>query len=175
MSLQNSDPRLLKRKRQFTGSSDQGEGSGGQGPGDVEMDLSGAPECSVVRNSTPREECYFVRRPESFTVDETQPSRTLTVSDETKLILRGVKESPNAYPPLKSVAEVLCFVLDNCEVRLSSDAFDPQCSRLFQQTEVNGRAIELLAPRVRVLSRLLSEPISPNDVNEKPRAEELER
>ena len=116
----------------------------------------------------------FARCPDFVTVDETPPIRTLVVSAETKLILRGIKESPNAYPPLKSVAEVLCFVLDNCEVRPSSGAFYPQCSRLLQQTEVNGRAIELLAPRVRGLSRSLSEPISPKDLNEKVRAEELE-
>ena len=30
--------------------------------------------------------------------------------------LRGVRESANAFPPLKSVAGHLCFILDNCEV-----------------------------------------------------------
>jgi hypothetical protein len=32
-------------------------------------------------------------------------------------ILRGVGESSGAYPPLKLVAECLCVILDNCEVR----------------------------------------------------------
>jgi len=51
-----------------------------------------------------------------ITADETQRDRKLTASVETRLILRGVKESPNVYPPLKSVAEGLCFVLDNWEI-----------------------------------------------------------
>jgi len=33
-----------------------------------------------------------------------------------KLLLRGVKESADAFPPLKSVVGGLCFILDNCEV-----------------------------------------------------------
>ena len=45
----------------------------------------------------------------------------------------------------------------------------------FQTTEVNKNAIELLAPRVRVLSRALSVPIPPGDINEKERERELER
>ena len=67
-----------------------------------------------VRNLTLREKHRPARRPNLVTADETQQDRKLAV--ETKLILRGVKESPNAYPPLKSVAEGLCFVLENWEV-----------------------------------------------------------
>ena len=33
-----------------------------------------------------------------------------------KLLLHGVKESADAFPPLKSVVGGLCFILDNCEV-----------------------------------------------------------
>ena len=36
-----------------------------------------------------------------------------------KLLLRGVRDSTDAFGPLKSVAGGLCFVLDNCEVRIS--------------------------------------------------------
>jgi len=60
------------------------------------------------------------RSPNSVAIDETQQNPKPTVSPETKLILRRVKESSNAYPPLKSVAEGLCFILDNCEVGLLS-------------------------------------------------------
>jgi len=80
-----------------------------------------------VRNLTLREKHYFLRRPNSVATDETQQNRKPTASPETKLILRRVKESPNAYPPLKSVAESLSFVLDNCEVWPLSRTFDPQC------------------------------------------------
>jgi len=41
-------------------------------------------------------------------------------SSAAKLFLRGVKESADAFPPLKSVAGGLCYILDNCEVRPSS-------------------------------------------------------
>jgi len=44
MSVQDLDPKLLKRKRQLTGNSEKGEGSGGQDPGDVEIGQSSAPE-----------------------------------------------------------------------------------------------------------------------------------
>ena len=39
-----------------------------------------------------------------------------TASATAKLLLRGVKESADAFPPLKSVVGGLCFILDNCEV-----------------------------------------------------------
>ena len=41
------------------------------------------------------------------------------LSATAKLLLRGVKESADAFPPLKSVASGLCFILDNYEVRPS--------------------------------------------------------
>ena len=37
-----------------------------------------------------------------------------------KFFLQGVNESPGGFPLLKSVAEGLCFVLENCEVWLST-------------------------------------------------------
>jgi len=44
-----------------------------------------------------------------------------------------------------------------------------------QQTEADGQAIELLAPRVKVLSELLCAPIPLGDVNEKGREKKLEQ
>jgi len=37
-------------------------------------------------------------------------------SASAKLLLRGVRDSADAFPPLKSVAGGLCFLLENCEV-----------------------------------------------------------
>jgi len=37
-----------------------------------------------------------------------------------KLFLRGVKESADAFPPLKSVVSGLCFIVDNFEVSSST-------------------------------------------------------
>ena len=36
-----------------------------------------------------------------------------------KLLLRGVRDSADAFGPLKSVAGDLCFILENCEVWFS--------------------------------------------------------
>lgn len=92
-----------------------------------------------------------------------------------KSILRTVKESSNAYPPLKSIAEHLYFILNNCEVWSPSRRFDLRYLLSLQHTEVNEQAIESLAPRVKTLSESLREPIPPGDVSEKERARKLER
>ena len=41
-----------------------------------------------------------------------------TASATAKLLLRGVRDSTDAFTPLKSVAASLCFILENYEVRL---------------------------------------------------------
>ena len=72
-----------------------------------------------IRNLTVvRETRYCARRPNPVTTDEIQQDPKLIASTKTRLILRRVTESPGAYPPLKTVAEGLCFVLDNWEVCL---------------------------------------------------------
>ena len=53
-------------------------------------------------------------------VSEDTSHRKPTVSAATKSILRGMEESPNTYPPLKSVAGCLGAILDKCEVRSPS-------------------------------------------------------
>ena len=40
-----------------------------------------------------------------------------TASASAKLLLRGVRDSADAFGPLKSAAGGLCFILENCEVR----------------------------------------------------------
>jgi hypothetical protein len=103
-------------------------------------------------------------------------NRKSAVSTTANAILRGVKESSSAYPPLKSVARHLCVVLASCEVRSPSHTFDSRCSQLCQGTEVNERAIEWLAPRIRALSESLSAPIPADDVvGERGRENKLER
>lgn len=41
----------------------------------------------------------------------------ITASASAKMLLRGVRDSADAFGPLKSVAGGLCFILENCEVR----------------------------------------------------------
>ena len=43
-----------------------------------------------------------------------------TASASAKLLLRGARDSADAFGPLKSVASGLCFILENCEVRSPS-------------------------------------------------------
>ena len=45
-----------------------------------------------------------------------RPGWGSTASSSAKLVLRGVKDSADAFPPLKSVAGGLCFILENYEV-----------------------------------------------------------
>ena len=57
--------------------------------------------------------------------DENKSDWKSTASASAKLVLRGVRDSADAFGPLKSVAGGLCFILDNCEVR-----FPPPISHL---------------------------------------------
>ena len=53
----------------------------------------------------------------SAAADETKSDWKSTASSSAKLLLRGVRDSADAFPPLKSVAGGLCFILENCDVR----------------------------------------------------------
>ena len=53
----------------------------------------------------------------SATVEENRPGWKSTASSSAKLVLRAVRDSSDAFGPLKSVAGGLCFILENCEVR----------------------------------------------------------
>ena len=55
-------------------------------------------------------------RPNAATAGETQRNRKPIASAEAKSVLRGIKESTNSYPPLRSIARDLWFILDSCEV-----------------------------------------------------------
>jgi hypothetical protein len=52
----------------------------------------------------------------SAAVNEKESGWKYTASATAKLLLRAVRDSADAFGPLKSVASGLCFVLDNCEV-----------------------------------------------------------
>ena len=53
----------------------------------------------------------------SDAADEGRPGWKSTASSSAKLVLRAVRDSADAFGPLKSVAGGLCFILENCEVR----------------------------------------------------------
>ena len=54
----------------------------------------------------------------SAAADENKSGWKPTASSSAKLLLRWVRDSADAFGPLKSVAGSLCFILENCEVRL---------------------------------------------------------
>ena len=106
--------------------------------------------------------------------DEKKSDWKSTVSATAKLLLRGVRDSADAFGPLKSVAGGLCFILENCEV-----LFPPihviQRLQVPQRTKANTQAIESLAPRVKGLTEFLCAPVFEGDIKEGLRRKDLER
>ena len=49
-------------------------------------------------------------------MNEKKPGWKPTAFATAKLLLRGVRDTADAFGPLKSVAGGLCFILENCEV-----------------------------------------------------------
>ena len=85
-----------------------------------------------------------------------------------------MRDTADAFGPLKSVAGGLCFILENCEVWPVSCIPYVQRSQVPQRTKANGQAIESLAPRVKALAGQLRGPIPEGDVKEQERREKLE-
>ena len=100
--------------------------------------------------------------------EESPPSATVK-------LLCGVRDSQNGFGPLKSLAESLRLILENCKVWPPSYIFNLQHLQSFQETGVDEQAIESLAPRIKTLSELLHTPIPLGDVNEKERERKLDR
>ena len=98
-------------------------------------------------------------------------------SSTAKLLLRGVNETADTFPPLKSVTGSLCYILDNCEVWSSSCIHCARRLQVPQRTRANKQAIESLAPRVKALVESLRAPVPEGDINikEKSRRMILER
>ena len=53
----------------------------------------------------------------SSAADENRPDWRSPASSSAKLVLQAVRDSADAFPPLKSVVGSLCSILENCEVR----------------------------------------------------------
>jgi hypothetical protein len=96
-------------------------------------------------------------------------------SSGARLILLGIKESTDAFPPLKSTAAALCFILDNYEVRANLRPSSVLRSLPSSQNAVEcHKKIETLTPRVQELARLLGGPVPESDDNEAGRRSILE-
>ena len=107
--------------------------------------------------------------------DESKPNWKSTASSTAKLLLLGVRESSDAFGPLKSVAGGLCFVLENCEVSTSFCVCHSRCSKGHQRTKANKQSIESLAPRICALAESLCAPVPKGDIREQSRRNVLER
>ena len=107
--------------------------------------------------------------------DEKKPNWKRTVSATAKLLLRGVRDTADAFGPLKSVAGGLCFLLENYEVFPISCILYVQRLQASQQTKSNGQAMESLAPRVEALAEQLCGHVPEGDINEEKRREKLEK
>lgn len=110
----------------------------------------------------------------SVAVDENKPGWKSNVFTTAEL-LRGVRDSADAFSPLKSVVGGLCFILENYEVRSSSTSTIHNAYGCPQRTEANKPAIQSLAPRVKELAELLCTPVSEGDVEEQERRTRLEQ
>ena len=76
------------------------------------------PSTNIVTSAIP-DPGQEVPRPdegEQNVADEKKSDWKSTAAATAKLFLRGVRDTADAFGPLKSVAGGLCFILDNCEV-----------------------------------------------------------
>ena len=112
---------------------------------------------------------------EPNTTSEKKSNWESTASATAKLLLREVRDSTDAFGPLKSVAGGLCSILEDCEVRPSSPTCYPPHLSIIQGTKGNEQAIESLAPRIKALSALFCTPVSGDDMKERSRRGELAR
>jgi hypothetical protein len=60
-------------------------------------------------------------------------------SSMAKLVLRGVNESADAFPPLKSVSGCLCFILDNYEVQSFTYTIKPKTLTVVLENDCMSR------------------------------------
>ena len=73
-------------------------------------------DTSVIRDHTPQQVRPDENADSGAAANERKSSWKSTALATAKLLLRGVRDSADAFGPLKSVAGGLCFILENCEV-----------------------------------------------------------
>lgn len=108
-------------------------------------------------------------------VPENKPDWKSTAYATTKLAISMVKESSDAFPPLKSVAGGLSAILDHCDVRLCPGLNDSLHLCHPQRTVACRETVESLMPRVEQLAESLSGPVPDGEVKEEERRKILKR
>ena len=91
---------------------------------------------NVVASATtdPAQEDPSPNKSEPNTGDKNKSNWKSTASATARVFLRGVRDSADAFGPLKSVAGGLCFILENCEVRPFSHTCPLYRLEAFQRT-----------------------------------------
>ena len=132
---------------------------------------------NVVASATtdPAQEDSSPSKSEPSTGDKNKSNWKSTASATAGVFLRGVRDSADAFTPLKSVAGGLCFILENREVSPFFHACPLYRLEAFQRTKANTQAIESLSPRVKVLSTSLCTSASEGDLREQERRTRLEQ
>jgi len=131
------------------------------------------PDDSAVSDQV--QEVLSPNQSEPNAADENKSNWKSTASATAKLLLHAVRESADAFPPLKAVAGGLFFILENCEVRPHFPTHCSQSLQTPQQTKANEQAIDSLAHRANALSASLCTPVFGGDMKEESRRKGLER
>ena len=88
------------------------------------------PLCYADASAVPEKELLHDDNTElDLAMNEKKSSWKATTFATAKLLLRGVRDSADAFGPLKSVAGGLCFILENCEVRSSLHIYRQNSNR----------------------------------------------
>ena len=80
--------------------------------------ISGTVDTPAI--SVPVQEVPRPNKDEPSAADEKKASRLSTAASAGKMFLVGVRESADAFGPLKTIAGCLCFIVDNFEVPMPS-------------------------------------------------------
>ena len=94
---------------------------------------------SAVLDRVPKDHPNESAEPDTA-VDKKKSNWKSTMSTTAKLLLQGVRDSADAFGPLKSVAGGLCFILENCEV-CPSPPSSIRCThrRFSERVQINKR------------------------------------
>ena len=114
-------------KRRLKGSKRKADKTGTDGRGETVADPSGSlprpgPPAVVTggdreqKGNEPDPNAGHERAEPSAPPDEKKSDWKSTASASAKLLLRGVRDSADAFGPLKALAGGLCFILENCDV-----------------------------------------------------------
>jgi hypothetical protein len=86
-----------------------------------------------------------------------------------------VRDSADAFGPLKSVAGGLCFILENCEVWTSLPFMLSDAYRMPQRMKANTASDRIVGTPGQTLAELLCAPVSEGDIKETIKEKDLER